>query len=116
MELLVLLAIVAVGGIWWLNHTMKKNAEREAARASKPEEAPYKVEVAEVKIEPAPVVVEAPAVPVAPVVEEPKAEEKPKKVRTPSKGRAVSTSGAKKPRASKAKKAAPAQMRKKAVN
>lgn len=54
MEIFVVLMIGAIGGFWWLNHIMKKNAEK-ANEAS----APYKVEpVAPVQPEsaPAPVV------------------------------------------------------------
>ena len=45
MELLLFFMIVAVGGIWWINHTMNKKAREEAeAQLRKEKEAPYKVE------------------------------------------------------------------------
>ena len=55
MELFLFFMIVALGGVWWLNHTLRKSAERKATEAEK-EIVPYKVEpqVAEApKAEPA---------------------------------------------------------------
>ena len=80
MELFLFFLIVAVGGVWWLNHTMKKKADADAAASLSTQEsqAPYKVDPVPEKI----IEIEKPAMPVVaeekpamPVV----AEEKPKK-------------------------------------
>lgn len=70
MELFLFFLIVAVGGVWWLNHTMKKKADADAAASLSTQEsqAPYKVDPVPEKI----IEIEKPAMPVV-------AEEKPKK-------------------------------------
>lgn len=124
MELIVLLLIVAVGGIWYINNQMRKSAERRAAESQKTEEVPYKVEPAPVA-EPAKcgcgrsptglcvglhkLTVEEWLIHpdnVNKVAAEPAAEAKPKRVKKPAKSKAVVTKAAKKPRASKAAKTA----------
>lgn len=93
MELIVLLMIVAVGGFWYLNHQMRKSAERRAA-----ESAPYKVEPpAEPMVPAQPVEIVKEEVAAAPAVEA-------KRVKKPAKSKAVVTKPAKKPRAAKATK------------
>ncbi len=59
MEIFVLLMVGAIGGFWWLNYVMKKNAEKANETA-----APYKVE-------PTPVVTQETTLPSAPVEQKP---------------------------------------------
>lgn len=92
MELLLFFMIAAVGGFWWINHTMKQNAERKANEQAK---------LAEYKVEPAPVVESATVAEPTPAVVEAAAPVK--KAKKPSKPKAVVTTAAKKPRASRAK-------------
>lgn len=56
MELLLFFLIAAVGGVWWLNHTMNKKAREEAKAKLDEAEAPYKVDSQEEKTSGTPVV------------------------------------------------------------